>query len=158
MTQRAPPLQLPPLQRIPPRPRPQPGQKAMSSLPNPVARVERVSGRIAHLHTGRGRMEGDSGEVVNRRRRGREMARAWGHSRPTGWILRRQGAGHEQHMGQLITEDKTKSGGQLRVGEPFLEGSQGWEAGAAFERGGGSSRKSAYDAEVMHVDLLNVEY
>lgn len=64
----------------------------MSSLPNSVAWVERVSACIAHLQTCCGRMEGDSGEMVNRCGRGGEMAQAWGDSRATGWILRRQGA------------------------------------------------------------------
>lgn len=67
MTQRTPPLQLPPLQNLLPIPRPDPRQESMPPLPHSVAWVIRIPRPIAYLYGSEGRMRRNSREEVEER-------------------------------------------------------------------------------------------
>ena len=66
MTQRTPSLQLPPLQRRPSLPGPQPGQESRPPLSYPMTWIVCVPRPIAHLYRGEGGMSRDAGEEVER--------------------------------------------------------------------------------------------
>lgn len=64
MTQRAPILTLPPLQRRAPLPRPQPRQKPVPPLPHKMRRAERIPRAAANLDAREGRVCADFGKEV----------------------------------------------------------------------------------------------
>lgn len=66
MTESAPSLRLPSLQRGPALPRPYPAQKAMASFADQIGGLVRVSRSIAHLNALQGRVAGHLGKHVGR--------------------------------------------------------------------------------------------
>ena len=94
-------LHPPPLQNHPTRPAPQPRQESMPPLPDPMARIERIPGPIAHLRVRERRVKGDFWNEVGDGRRRRSSS---GEFRTiylwaTRWMLRAKRAGERNRGG-----------------------------------------------------------